>query len=91
MESYKMMNAQREEILSSEEAAAYLRITVASLYRRKQIPRMKMGRLLRYRRADLDQYLASCLSECKYVGGDSDETAEDDSGLSSEPVRGSYR
>jgi excisionase family DNA binding protein len=78
MESYKMMNAQREEILSSEEAAAYLRITVASLYRRKTIPRIKMGRLLRYRASDLDRYLDSCASQCQEEIDDDKEDTENE-------------
>jgi excisionase family DNA binding protein len=76
MESYKMINAQREEILSSEEAAAYLRITVASLYRRKSIPRIHMGRLLRYRRTDLDKFLDACASQCQEEIDDDKEDTE---------------
>jgi excisionase family DNA binding protein len=78
MDSHKMMNAQREEILSSEEAAQYLRITVASLYRRKSIPRIHMGRLLRYRRTDLDKFLDSCASQCQEEVEDDKEDTENE-------------
>ncbi|MEJ2420894.1 MAG: helix-turn-helix domain-containing protein [Acidobacteriota bacterium] len=44
-------------LLTAQEAADYLRIPLGSLYVRihkKQIPCIRLGRLLRFRQADLD-------------------------------------
>lgn len=50
-----------DEVLTSREAAAYLKSSERWL-RDQPIPRAKVGRLVRYRRVDLDAFLASHLS-----------------------------
>ncbi len=49
------------EYLTVEQAAAYLNITdhfVRRLIRERRIPFVKVGRLVRLRRSDIDDYLA---------------------------------
>jgi excisionase family DNA binding protein len=51
------------EIMTPEEAAEYLRVSIGSIYQRVnkgQIPYFKMGRLLRFRRLSLEAYIKSC-------------------------------
>lgn len=51
------------ELLTVEQAADYLNITdhfVRRLIRERRIPFLKVGRLVRLRRTDLDDYLAAC-------------------------------
>ncbi len=53
-------------LMTAQEAANYLRIPIGSLYVRiskKQIPCAKLGRLLRFRKLDLDRLL-----EAQYCG-----------------------
>jgi excisionase family DNA binding protein len=52
------------ELFSTEHAAAYIGVTPRTLEvwrctRRYAIPYVKVGRLVRYRRNDLDQWLSS--------------------------------
>ena len=50
------------ELLTAQEAADYLRLPLGSLYMRisrGQIPYTRLGRLLRFRKADLDRLLDS--------------------------------
>lgn len=47
-------------LLTAQEAASYLRIPLGSLYVRiskKQIPCARLGRLLRFKKSELDQLL----------------------------------
>ena len=49
-------------LLTAQEAADYLRIPIGSLYVRvgkRQIPCIRLGRLLRFKKADLDQLLTA--------------------------------
>ena len=49
-------------LLTAQEAASYLRIPLGSLYVRiskKQIPCTRLGRLLRFKKSELDQLLAA--------------------------------
>lgn len=49
------------DVLTSEEAADYLRVSVRTLHRlarAKDVPGTKVGRAWRFRAADLDAYLA---------------------------------
>ena len=51
------------DLLTVEQAADYLNITehfVRRLIRERRIPFLKVGRLVRLRRADIDAYLAGC-------------------------------
>lgn len=51
------------DLLTVEQAADYLNITdhfVQRLIRERPIPFLKVGRLVRFRRADLEDYLAAC-------------------------------
>jgi excisionase family DNA binding protein len=53
-------------LLTAQEAAAFLRIPIASLYGRvakRQIPCIKLGRLLRFKRTELNQLLAANTSQ----------------------------
>ena len=50
------------DLLTAQEAADYLRIPIGSLYvriSRKQIPYARLGRLLRFKKSDLDRLLES--------------------------------
>ena len=52
-----------EELYTVEQAADYLNITahfVRRLIRERRIPFLKVGRLVRLRRTDLEAYLAGC-------------------------------
>ncbi len=52
------------DLLTVEQAADYLNITehfVRRLIRERRIPFLKVGRLVRLRRTDIDEYLASRL------------------------------
>jgi excisionase family DNA binding protein len=52
-----------DQLLTVEEAAAYLRVTEGSIYQRVargQIPYLKMGRLLRFWRSSLEAYIRDC-------------------------------
>lgn len=51
------------DLLTVEQAADYLNITdhfVRRLIRERRIPFLKVGRLVRFRRADIEAYLAAC-------------------------------
>lgn len=51
------------ELLTVEQAADYLNITdhfVRRLIRERRIPFLKVGRLVRLRRSDIEAYLAAC-------------------------------
>ncbi|MBI1352088.1 MAG: helix-turn-helix domain-containing protein [Actinomycetales bacterium] len=51
------------DLLTVEQAADYLNITdhfVRRLVRERRIPFLKVGRLVRFRRADIEVYLAEC-------------------------------
>ena len=52
------------ELLSPEQLAAHLgigRTFAYQLIREKRIPSLKIGRLRRVRRADVDRYIETCL------------------------------
>ena len=56
-------------LLTPLEAAAYLRISVATLLRRSragEIPGVRVGKLWRYRKSDLDEWLASKVSSFRH-------------------------
>lgn len=58
-----------ELILTPLEAAAYLRISVATLLRRSrtlEIPGVRVGKFWRYRKSDLDDWLASKVSSFRH-------------------------
>lgn len=62
-------------LLTAQEAASYLRIPLGSLYVRiskKQIPCTRLGRLLRFKKSELDQLLAANASSVE-AGGHSSE------------------
>lgn len=46
-----------EPLISIKEAAAYLSISTSTLYKRKDIPWVKVGGRLAYRRSELDTWL----------------------------------
>lgn len=51
------------DLLTVEQTADYLNITdhfVRRLIRERRIPFLKVGRLVRLRRTDLEEYLAAC-------------------------------
>ena len=51
------------DLLTVEQAADYLNITAHSVHRlirERRIPFLKVGRLVRLRRTDLEAYLAGC-------------------------------
>jgi|OpeIllAssembly_1097287.scaffolds.fasta_scaffold2532793_2 excisionase family DNA binding protein len=54
----------RDRLLKPAEAAEYLGLTVPTIYTkasRKQLPTVKVGRSLRFRRADLDKLIKAGL------------------------------
>ncbi len=46
-------------ILTIDEAAQFLRVTTRTLYRRLEIPRIRIGHQLRFVREDLEGWIAS--------------------------------
>ncbi len=50
----------RADLLTPKEAAAYLRVPIKSLYnrvQRKEISHIRLGRLLRFKKSELDRVL----------------------------------
>ena len=61
------------ELFATAQAASYLGCTEKTLEvwrctKRHQIPYLKIGRLVRYRKADLDAFLATCLRDAADLG-----------------------
>lgn len=59
-----MDNTTLERLLKPAEAAAYLGLSVPTIYTkasRRQLPTVKVGRSLRFRRADLDKIIKAGL------------------------------
>ncbi len=59
-----MSNKPESQLFNREEAARYIRVSVASLAawacsNRYGLPMVKCGRLVRYRKSDLDRWLKS--------------------------------
>jgi excisionase family DNA binding protein len=55
-----------DRIMNAHEAADYLRLTAGALYvacSRRQLPAIRFGRRLRFRKRDLDQFLAERTQE----------------------------
>jgi excisionase family DNA binding protein len=55
-----------DRIMNAFEAADYLRLTAGALYvavSREQVPVIRMGRRLRFRKADLDRFLSERTQE----------------------------
>ena len=55
-----------DQLLSVKELAAYLQVDVSSIYlwsQRGQIPAMKVGKMWRYRRSEIDAWLESRRSQ----------------------------
>jgi PTS system nitrogen regulatory IIA component len=49
-----------EQLMSVRELADYLRVNISTVYiwsQRGQIPALKMGKMWRYRRSEIDQWL----------------------------------
>ena len=63
------MNKQKEpKLMNIEEAASYLGVKLSRLYtatRRKELPFMKMGRLVRFQKDKLDQWINKQHQEAK--------------------------
>lgn len=63
------MNKQNEaKLMNIEEAASYLGIRLSRLYtatRRKELPFMKVGRLVRFEKNQLDQWIEKQHQEAK--------------------------
>lgn len=71
------MSDQPDEILTIDEVAAYLKAGKRTVYRLAasgQIPAFKLGGTWRFRRGELDQWIASRIG--KVVEGESDEGKE---------------
>jgi excisionase family DNA binding protein len=59
----KLVRIEDDEIWTPQETAGYMKVTVASVYQRvarKEIPYIKMGRLLRFKRSALEEYIHKC-------------------------------
>lgn len=68
METTEQKVAVQSELLSRKEAARYLGVSEATLAAWKWAKRyplrcIKIGRLVKYRRVDLDSFIASCVIE----------------------------
>jgi len=62
---------QQSELLTPDEAANYLKIKKSTIYQmsfRKTLPVCKIGKLLRFRKQDLEHFICQNLSEVKTVG-----------------------
>lgn len=62
------MTDAESEILTLEEAAAYLKAGKRTIYRlaqRGEIPAFKLGGTWRFRRSELDRWIASSISKMK--------------------------
>jgi excisionase family DNA binding protein len=62
-------NDNREPLLDSTEAAALLKInpfTLQRMARTGEVPGIKVGKLWRYRKSDLDEWLASKVSSFRH-------------------------
>ena len=73
----KPMSDQPDEILTIDEVAAYLKAGKRTVYRLAasgQIPAFKLGVTWRFRRGELDQWIASRIG--KAADGQSDEGEE---------------
>jgi len=60
------MSDQRDEILTIDEVAVYLKAGKRTVYRLAasgQIPAFKLGGTWRFRRGELDQWIASCIKK----------------------------
>lgn len=60
------MSDQPDEILTIDEVAAYLKVGKRTVYRLAacgKIPAFKLGGIWRFRRADLDQWIAKRISK----------------------------
>lgn len=54
----------QDEILTPQGAASFLKVTVPSIYQRvarRELSYIKMGRLLRFKKSDLQAYIDSCV------------------------------
>jgi excisionase family DNA binding protein len=61
--------AQNQALMTPQEAAQYLRISVATLQRLSrfgEIPGIHIGKLWRYKKSDLDEWLASKVSSFRH-------------------------
>jgi excisionase family DNA binding protein len=75
------MHNERDRLLKPTEAADYLGLTLATIYTkasRRQLPTVKVGRSLRFRRADLEKIVRAGLRPAlrplhDAVDGDGDE------------------
>lgn len=57
----ELMKLQRytEPYITRQEAAAYLSMTVAALDQYKDIPKHHIGRVVRFRKSEIDRWVAS--------------------------------
>jgi PTS system nitrogen regulatory IIA component len=65
----------QEQLMNIKEVARYLRVKDSTVYTWAQegrLPALRLGRLWRFRRADLDAWLES--KECQQGGAESDPT-----------------
>lgn len=68
-----LMTGQPDEILTIDEVAAYLKAGRRTVYRmaaNRKIPAFKLGGTWRFRRAELDQWIASRITKVAQVEGD---------------------
>lgn len=67
-----MHSNSESEILTIKEVAEYLKVTERTIYRLaavKKIPGFKLGGTWRFRRSDLDQWIADSLTSNDSVAG----------------------
>jgi excisionase family DNA binding protein len=68
-----LMTGQPDEILTIDEVAAYLKAGRRTVYRMaasRKIPAFKLGGTWRFRRAELDQWIASRITKVAQAEGD---------------------
>lgn len=67
------MHDQPDEILTIDEVAAYLKASKRTVYRLAaigELPAFKLGGTWRFRRGDLDQWIASRIGKAAVKGND---------------------
>lgn len=70
------VSTQTTDLLTPKEAAAYLRVPLKSIYhrvQRKELGHIKLGRLLRFKKSELDRILEVkaplCFEDCNPTTG----------------------
>ena len=61
--NHRVLLDDRDEVLTIQEAATMLKVTVNSMYQRvarREVKFLKLGRLLRFKKSDMLEFLKAC-------------------------------